>query len=220
MEYKHEQHERKENVHPMCNTLPVQSVFQHNMNEYLEERHLDWELARINGWYESCEAGDSRPRVVIPAITHVHNHVYWQGRDIYGKAYLRYTSPKGPRHEALILVKPYHRPKGVVVVEGPMDALAAAGAGYLGIALMGMQPSKDTLYHLILLIQDYSMSKVLVLLDRGEVANAAKITLFLASQGYSAKVAELDTKDLAKCLPLHRRKFLSQKFLSLFSQRN
>lgn len=217
MEYKHEQQERKENVHPMCNTLPVMSVNQFNMNDYLEERHLDWMLARENGWYESVEAGDSRPRVVMPAVTHVKDHVYWQARDIYGKAYLRYTSPKGPRHEALILVEPHHHPKGVVIVEGPMDALAAAGAGYVGIALMGMTPSQATLYHLTLLVHDYFPTNVLVLLDRGEVANATKVMLFLASQGFSAKIAELDTKDLAASMPLHRRKFLADSFARLFS---
>lgn len=220
--YWHEAEERKVNVHPMCTQLPIQGVFQHNMNMYLERRKLDWELARSNGWYESCLAGDCYRRVVIPAVTHKVGHAYWQARDIFGGAFIRYQSPKGPRHEALVRVMPLQKAHGCVVVEGPMDALAAAGVGYIGYALMGMQPSKATMMHLCLLIEDHKELNTLILLDRDSSEHAMKISLFLSTQKYVCKMAHLPSpeKDLAECLPAKRKKFLSQSFQNLFKSKN
>ena len=107
MEYEHEASERKPNVHPMCTSLPAQSVdvkagsAAHN---YLTDRHLSKSLARMNGWFVSTEAGDSFTRIVIPAVVHKAGHIYWQARDVTGKAFIRYQSPKGPRHEAVVRV--------------------------------------------------------------------------------------------------------------------
>ena len=217
--YTHEAQERKVNTHPMCTELPAYDVSADDvMDIYLAERNLDSELARKNGWFPTSCAGDGYDRIVIPAVTHKAGHVYWQARDVSGKAFIRYQSPKGPRHEALIKVIPYDKPyqNGAVIVEGPMDALAAAGEGYTGFALMGMKPSKATLMHLALLLEDDSPIDSLVLLDRGELSNAIAVSTFLCSQGYPAKVAELPEKDLAQCLPEVRRRFLSQRFRSLF----
>lgn len=218
MFYTHEAQERKVNVHPMCATLPRQSLAQGNMADYLLDRNLDPGLARKNGWYQSTDCNDEYARVVIPAATHKTGHVYWQARDTTGKAFIRYQSPKGPRHEALIKIEPSapSNPRGIVVVEGPMDALAAAGEGYLAYALMGMKPSKATLMHLALLIEDMCELDILVILDRGEFANSMAVSTFLSTQGYHAKAAELPEKDLAQCLPEKRRAFLSQSFKRLF----
>ena len=219
MYYTHEQQEGKKNIHPMCTALPPMAVDQEAeflCNEYLLKRELDPELAQDNGWFPSREAGDSFLRMVIPAQTHKAGHIYFQARDVTGKAFLRYQSPKGSRHEALIKVMPNSEPKGIVVLEGPCCSLAAAQAGYIGYALMGMNPSKATLMHLALLIQDTPLLKTLVCLDRGEVANAIKVSTFLASQGYQTALAELPEKDLAQCLPKIRRKFLDQSFKHLF----
>lgn len=215
MYYAHEQNERKVNVHPMCTELPPQSVddgFGMKAADYLTSRKLSKELAKQNGWYLSTQAGDEYPRIVIPAITHKAGHVYWQARDISGTAYIRYQSPKGPRHEALVRVLPRDKPKGIVILEGPCCALAAAGQGYIGYALMGMMPSQATMMHLALLIQDNPELNALVLLDRDSGNAAVKIVAFLASQGYKCKWAMLPgpEKDLAECLPSKRRKFLSQ----------
>ena len=223
--YWHEQEERKPNVHPMCTSLPSYAVIQSNVERYLSDRYLNAELAFQNGWYESWLAGDNYQRCVIPAVTHKVGHVYWQARDITGRAYIRYQSPKGPRHEALVVVKPFESvkgTKGVVVVEGPTDALSAAGEGYVGIALMGMQPSQATLMHLALILMDYSNKQVLVLLDRDSGANASKVALFLSTQGYHARIDTLPgpEKDLAACLPPKRKKILRQSFQKLFQSKS
>lgn len=221
--YAHESRERQRNNHPMCTELPTRCVLEDiefEMLAYLEQRHLDPTLAQENGWYPSLDAQDCYPRIVISAITHKAGHVYWQARDITGKAFIRYQSPQGPRHEALVRVFPYDKPLGIVIVEGPMDALAAAGEGYVGIALMGMTPSKATLYHLFLLIEDNRELDTLVVLDRDSAANGIRICLAVAAQGYTCRIATLPEKDLAKCLPEVRRKFLKQNFCNLFNSKD
>lgn len=229
MYYQHETQERKPNIHPMCTTLPAMAVDPDAgffCNEYLLKRELDPELAQENGWFPSRVAGDEFLRIVIPARTHKTGHVYWQARDVTGRAFLRYQSPKGPRHEALVMVTPEGDSAdylGNVVVEGPMDALAAAMEGYVGYALMGMKPSQATMMHLALLLSqsdEYEAVDTLICLDRGETANAAKLGMFLATQGLSLAIAELPEKDLAQCLPSVRKKFLSQSFRNLFRSKN
>jgi hypothetical protein len=188
-------------------------------NEYLLKRELDPELAQENGWFPSRNAGDSFLRIVIPCITHKTGHIYFQARDVTNKAYLRYQSPKGSRHEALCVIHPKQETRGNVVVEGPLDALAAAGAGYTGYSLMGMKPSQATLMHLALLLTETCGKEacpILICLDRGEVANSIKVAAFLASQSLTTAVAELPEKDLAACLPKVREKFLHQSFKRLF----
>lgn len=223
--YWHESEERKPNAHPMCTEFPAQVVspsVEQLATDYLYARKLVPELAEENGWYVSTDAQDTYPRIVIPAVTHKAGHVYWQARDISGKAYIRYQSPKGPRHEALVKVSPFHAPRGIVVVEGPMDALAAAGEGYLSYALMGMQPNQSTLLHLALLIEDTKELNTLVVLDRDSAEHALRIALFLSTQGYYAKVKHLPgpEKDLAACLPKKRNQFLKSNFQNLFRSRN
>ena len=226
MYYTHEQQESKKNTHPMCTALPPMTVDRDAgllCNEYLLKRNLDPVLAQDNGWFPSREAGDSFLRIVIPCVTHKTAHVYWQARNVTGKAYLRYQSPKGPRHEALCVIHPEQETLGNVVVEGPLDALAAAGAGYTGYSLMGMKPSQATLTHLALLLttsEGHEALHTLICLDRGEVANGIKVATFLASQSLPAAVAELPEKDLAECLPKVREKFLHQSFKHLFKSRS
>lgn len=223
--YWHEYEERKPNAKPMCTELPAQTVdLKHELaaHNYLTERNLDKALARFNGWYVSTEAGDRYTRIVIPAVTHKAGHAYWQARDVTGKAFIRYQSPEGPRHEALVRVETKDTPKGVLIVEGPMDALAGAGEGYLSYALMGMQPSKATLMHLALLVEDNRCQNVLVLLDRDSAQHATAVSTFLCSQGYFAQSNCLPgpEKDLAQCQPQKREVFLGQSFQSLSKSRS
>ncbi len=210
--YWHEQAERKPNVNPMNTAFPTRSLFQHNMKLYLQQRNLAVDVAEYNGWYESMDAGDNYRRVVIPAVTHKLGHAYWQARDIFGKAFIRYQCPKGPRHEALVAVKPIADAKGNVVVEGPMDALAAAQAGYAGIALMGMQPNLATKLHVALLLD--SDLNTIVLLDRDSKGHGASVTMFLASNGLRVINGWLPgpEKDLAECLPKKRSSELQRLF--------
>ena len=212
MIYQHELEERKPNLQAMCTSLPPVDPDYEAMRDYLQQRKLSYDLAVMNGWYQSYQAGDHYLRMVIPAVTHVPGHIFWQARDMTGNAHRRYQSPTGPRHEALVTVTPEDEPKGVVIVEGPTDALAAAGEGYLGIALMGMLPSSKTVAHLVKLIPN--KVKVLVLLDRDSEASGPRLSWKLATHGIRSHVAFLPgpEKDIAACPPIKRAKFLKTVF--------
>ena len=217
--YAHEDAERRPSAYPMNTQFPALAVCVCDpecgcilapVTRYFEQRGVSWELAQQNGWYPT-DAVDCYRRVVIPAVTHKAGHKYWQARDVTGKANIRYQSPRGPRHEALVRMTPLCTPKGIVIVEGPFDALAAAGEGYYGIALMGMLPSQATLYHLALLVEELP---VVVALDRDSTNEALRITTWLASQKLNVRTARLPgpEKDLAACLPQRRRALLKAWF--------
>ena len=108
------------------------------MRAYLHGRDLSFSTAIGHLWYPTNEVKerDPVPRIIIPAINK-YQRPYWQGRAML-KHDLRYRSAKGGRFGSIIVVWPMvHCKKEIVLCEGPMDALAAAGLGYLGIATMG-----------------------------------------------------------------------------------
>lgn len=105
---------------------------------YLRLRDLSHTLARENFWFPSDQAGDSSPRVVIPATATPPN-IFWQARAMDDNP-KRYQSPAAPKGDALVIVWPMldRTPLGTVLFEGPMDALAIAELGYVGVATMGL----------------------------------------------------------------------------------
>lgn len=134
---------------PLCTTRP--SSCQDDwpvVVQYLQDRGLSPLTAQANGWYASRTAGDEELRVVIPCLSANLTNRYWQARllrESNEKFPLRYTSPHHVRRgDALALVYPLgDAVLGTVLVEGPMDALAAAGDGFQGIAWMGTDPGND-----------------------------------------------------------------------------
>jgi hypothetical protein len=213
------QHEREEQIQGPINLVwPLADTGGFTLTQvlcYMNERNLDWKLADANGWYISRNAGDCFLRIVIPAVVTKPKQVYWQARTLLPSAYIRYQSPKGPREGALIYIRAYPafddkliQTSKVVVVEGPMDALAAAMCGYDAIALMGINPGEKALTHLKALV---NKRPALVLLDgEPEATKAAhNITMELASAGGRTKVATLlGIKDLAAASLQDRYKFL------------
>ena len=112
------------------------------MKVYLRRRDLSYTIAMENGWYPTEKVRESDPviRIVIPA-TNKYGRPYWQARAMLPHN-LRYRSAKGGRFGSIILVWPlspvrHDSRKPVILCEGPMDALAAAGLGYFSIATMG-----------------------------------------------------------------------------------
>lgn len=108
------------------------------MKAYLHGRRLSYATAKINMWYptENVKERDPVPRIIIPAVNKYHRP-YWQGRAML-KHDLRYRSAEGGRFGSIVVVWPANGTKReLVLVEGPMDALAAASLGYLSIATMG-----------------------------------------------------------------------------------
>lgn len=216
MYYDHERRERKPEG-PLNAAWPEMSTSgkdHDRVKQYLLDRQLDPQIAEYNGWYPSRNAKDTYLRVVIPALSPVPGHVYWQARDVTGRAHIRYQSPKGPRADALVSVLKQGRlANKVVVVEGPMDALAAAGAGYDAIACMGITPPASTVEQIKLIIGDRT---TLVVFDSEPEAERQAIfmTAQLASSGIRARLASIPGKnDLAKCSVLERSIFLKESFV-------
>jgi len=192
---------------------------------YLKDRGLSWELAEENGWYPSRDAGDRFLRIVIPALSTKAGHVYWQARAVSSNVHLRYQSPKGPRHGALVLVQAnlisnshsiYNRGSNkVVIVEGPMDALAVAHCRYDAVALMGIDPGQSALVHLAKLVDK---RPALIVLDNEPAAqsSASLIAMGLASYGSKSHVANLyGCKDLAAMRSNNRQQWLDARMEEL-----
>jgi hypothetical protein len=95
-----------------------------------------------------------------------------------------------------------------------MDALAAAGEGYTGYALMGMHPSTATMMHLALLLDEDKKTRIL--LDRDSSENGLRVCTFLASNSIACLMGVLPgpEKDLAACLKPKRKGQLNHLFLS------
>jgi DNA primase len=104
------------------------------------------------------------------------------------------------------------RSRSVVVVEGPMDALAAAGEGYDSIALMGISPPPSTMKHVSKIIDG---RPTVLVLDSEPAAKAAAMffAVTLSQDGTNVKYAELQgAKDLAAMREDARYIFLGKCF--------
>lgn len=178
------------------------------MYDYLASRNLSPELAYKNGWYASTGAGDDELRVIIPCQSADLTNRYWQGRrivDTSEKFPLRYTSPRSvTRGDALAVVRPNQKqPFGTVLVEGPMDALAAADMGFLGIGWMGTDPGEEPVkFAHKLLVKD---KPVYVVSDRDAVSAAVRIWSHFIG---ALLVNPYPYKDLAEMPKLERWDYL------------
>lgn len=125
------------------------------MNAYLNGRELSTEIAKQNGWYPSRCAGDPHARIVIPAVNQ-HGMAYWQARSMDKSIEPRFQSPAVPRGDSIIVVYPLKSMwlPVVAVTEGPFDALAAAESGILGISIMGINPTNETLEFVMTYLED------------------------------------------------------------------
>ena len=120
---------------------------------YLNSRRLSVEIAAANGWY-SVEASDGVERICIPCLG--EEWAYWQSRAVEPSQGKRYMCPSWKRGGAYCRVYPTPivgiPPKiypTVAVVEGPLDALAAAGETVVGIAMLGLHPPPDALANIV-----------------------------------------------------------------------
>jgi len=195
--YTHERRERTEPDRINTASYPTEACYlRADMKRYLDKRGLDYAVARTNDWYPSNDAGDDSPRIVIPATTQIDRHKFWQARAMDANP-KRYQSPFGSRLDAIICVYAdgaNHRDGKRVLVEGPMDALAAAGEGYDAIALMGVTPNLRILSHVAHLTLN---DKVLFVADSDAVGQAANVMASLASLGVQVRLACASKKDLA-----------------------
>ena len=158
---------------PFCTARPAHDAsLDASMSAYLDQRGLSPGLAFNNGWYPSRMAGDALPRVVIPASSRQPGNHYWQARAMI-ETPQRFESPHGvARGDALVFVAPWQVRAGpVVIVEGPMDALAAAGEGFPALALLGATPPDEVIEYAAALLG--GTLGILVLDADGRVARVA-----------------------------------------------
>lgn len=209
--YTHEYQERRE---PRAPSRPVAMPEEYRelwpcMWKYLEDRALDGNIADANGWYPTMDY-QMCARVVIPASSLVNSWPYYQARLIV-EAHpnvKRYVSPAAPRGDALAVVFPSFCVLGSIIVEGPMDALAAAGMGYVGIGLMGNTPNEAVLDHIKEIVGVYG--DCFVIPDRDAFTEGAELTAKLWTRGVKCTLKSITGgKDLAELSPSRRKRILS-----------
>ena len=184
---------------------------------YLKNRGLSPELAHANSWYPGYYHG---MRIIIPA-RRTDRGEFWQGRlldQIYQGTYhieesgwKRWDSPHGPRGDAIVLLEPPdRRGRGVVVVEGPMDALAAAEFGFLGVATLGVQPNSAVLDHIASVAKKYPWFCIIP--DRDELGRWAHTQAELGKRGIygSILLPPSPYKDLAETPRESRKEMLEE----------
>lgn len=175
--------------------------------EYLRRRRLDYPLALRNGWYPSDRAGDSLPRLVIPASSTSIENKYWQARALVDTQ-LRYQSPHGVRRgDAVVIVWPRNDEIGhAAITEGPMDALAAAGEGVLGIALMGKNPPEEVLHYVTSLTGSFVTA---IIADIDALSEAAELLRRLIIYNrYTRVISTYPYHDLADVPPKMRQRYV------------
>lgn len=199
---------RRESGREYCRSLPApERGREWVLAGYLNQRGLDPDLARANHWYISEEAGDRYTRIVIPASSELPGNLFWQARAVDKDVEPRYHSPHTARGDAVVVCWPYSPDaRGFVVVEGPMDALAAAGEGFTGIALMGVTPPDIALDLTARLIRG---TMALIVADSDSLGAMAKVGFKLVNRGAGVKlVSPSPYKDLAEAPREERRRIL------------
>ena len=196
---------------PFCSHYPTCSQrLWPKFDKYLQARGLDHELARQNFWFPSRTV-DGYDRLVVPGTSDQPGNLYWQARYIgTEQGVRRWDSPHGisrGRSVCVVWPRPSKTIKGrSVVVEGPMDALAAAGAGYVAVALMGVNPSTDVLDLTSKLIRG---TFTLVVMDMGAEKAMSENMAELTQRGTQAKLVNpYPSKDLAAMPKEARGEFL------------
>lgn len=206
MIYRHEQREKKKvYVGPRPGFPEQNEELTKRMDAYLLDRHLSPDLARANGWYPSRYA--YFPRIVIPCSNSA-GVPYFQARDMSGKSKLRYASPPASRDDSLVIVWPDEsKPQlGGVIVEGPMCALAAAMLGYVGVALMGNQPTDAVLDHLAVYARAFQ--PVMIVPDADHLELGPLVLCALGQRGIASMILAPRKKDLGDMKPKERERFL------------
>ena len=209
--YDHENEDWRERTRPHVPTRPVVPPLLDEslwpvFRSYLKKRRLSSDIAVSNGWYPTLTS-DGVPRIVITTSSLQNSWFYYQARAMTdGKGVTRYVSPSAPRGDALAVVFPSGDALGSIIVEGPMDALAAAELGLVGVSVMGNTPNSLVLDHIESIVKVYG--QCFVIPDRDAFTEGASITADLWARGVRCTLRSIQgAKDLAELSP-ERRKIL------------
>ena len=216
MFYPHEQKVSKPEPRFVSPMPSLNKFAQELMGIYIAKRGLSTEIALLNGWYGSVNAGDRYARVVIPAIN-TKGFPYWQAR-LIGNAVdeaPRYQSPFSHREDSLIIVNPLASTINVAIAEGPFDALALAELGYISIALMGNKPPISVWDHFESRYRGLKYGQierhiVTLVADRDSVGETTLWQAQLGVRGYRSRVVIPEGgKDIASLDVEQRKKVLA-----------
>ena len=209
--YQHDRPAFEKTYREVSAPLPRRSPDQGLFYTYLTQRGLNARLASDNGWFPSRDAGDHAPRIVIPCSTGT-GRVYWQARAMYPSALPRYQSPPVRRGDALVLTFPnqgtYNAIQGytkqVMIVEGPLDALAVSGAGYTGVGLMGNNPPAIVLERIVRMFRD-TAQEVFIFADSDALGEMSNVSIKLSSEGLKIKLIHANGYKDPASLPVDSR---------------
>lgn len=202
------QHEKDENDFVWHGPRPGLPEKDHGlgamMMNYLASRQLSHHLARYNGWYTAEYKG---PRIVIPCSNSI-GVPYFQARAMDSNK-LRYASPPASRDDSLVIVWPVAKMTGQsVIVEGPMDALAVAEFGFVGIALMGNDPNLAVVQHIVNHVRG-KFEPVMIVPDADTLEMGTRVLHALSQRNVRCHVSLLPFgKDLAEMSKKQRKGFL------------
>jgi len=188
---------KKETVYkppePMPERVPDLFPMQDN---YLMGRNLSYAIARYNLWYPTKLPG---PRVVVPCTGG-----FWQARTL-DEDELRYRSSKGSRSQAFCIVWPKKSRPLTIVVEGPMDALAAAGLGAVGVASLGAHFGE---YVVEWVCKNRPSSDILIIPDLDDDEFGYNLMAAFTNKGKQSTLKLPTRKDFAKMTIKEREKLI------------
>ena len=206
MQYKHERRERTEVYYGPRPAMPEQDDGLYPlMKLYLKARHLSFALASVNAWYPAWYK--EATRIIIPCSNSA-GVPYFQGRAMSDDAVIRYASPPTSRDDSVVLCWPKDKALGMLICEGPMDALAAAGIGLLGVGIMGNQPNNVVLDYVALYARGFAPVRVLP--DQDALHFGASVVSGLAQRRILCRAIEPRAKDLAVMGMSERRELLQE----------
>ncbi len=204
MLYTHDQKkERVNNVKfPKC--AEEEAVFR-QMRRYLAKRGLDYCVAKNNGWYPCLFTdfyGSYFSAICIPCYSPSETRFFQVRYMAHPDKKTRYDGPAGNRYDNVCFMVPTKPAKKRVflIVEGPMDALAAAGAGFYGIAMLGSTPDPQAYETVASLVYNYDYCFIIP--DKDGTQFATRWQTYLAKYGLYPEIRKAEYnnreyKDLA-----------------------
>lgn len=175
----------------------------HKMDRYLTRRRLNPGIARRNGWYPAHMPPGWG--IVIPLVA---DKPVYQIRRARGEPRYQTFGDRGDAIALLLGPQSQGRLPAAAIVEGPMDALAAAEILGLGVAMLGNAPPDAAILRAARLIDSCAENAILVP-DSDSLQEAAKLSRRLSQLGVRVlfRPPPQGYKDLAE-MPRRLRKEL------------